>query len=219
MPSSSPTRLRTRPGELGCRAGLVADEEHGVAGSHARRRAQLLKPLRIQELGDRPLGLAVARARSSPGPARPGSWANATIWSKKLRGRPTAAGAGIARTTAPFSTAPGEDLEAGAAEHLGDVGDLRSGCAGPACRCRTSASRRDRRCRGNGVGRRPRQSGELRRTGRASPARPRRTRRPASRSSSRCRAGRTRPGCGRRARPRRESTARSGSSGRSPEIM
>ena len=48
---------------------------------------------------------------TQPRPGAPRLWAKATIWSKKLRGRPTAPGAGTARTTAPRSIAPANTLK------------------------------------------------------------------------------------------------------------
>ena len=102
-----------------------------------------------------------------------------TVLSKKLRDRSAAPGAGIARTTPPVGHRLREHRERpirGRARRRRRPG---SDCAGPACRCRTSPSRRRTGCAGNGGGgHRPVR--ELAKHARPAPARWPRTRRPAS---------------------------------------
>ena len=220
--SSSPD-LRRAPGpaNLSNFVRVAGDEEHRVAVLEAElRRGSRSVALRPEVLGDGPCAavlvlapedVAEARLAFAPAPRR-------SCGRRSARLPPPGAGIAHTRALRSFSIMPANDLEAGAAEVLGHVRPSRSGCAGPACRCRTSASPRRRGCAG--TARRHRLAvGELlehavhHRLDRGEHVLLRR------RSSSRRRAGRTRPASGRRARPRRGSRARSGSSGRSPTTI
>src|SRR4051812_48374411 len=156
-PSSSPTRVRTWPASLAAASALSQTKNTAspLARPAAWRSAASLSGSRNLAIG--PLASPSARA-THPRPGAPRLWAKLTIWSKKLRGRPTAPGAGTARTTAPQAGGPqaggeaphraeeaagpaarpgggegapppprldrpGEHLEAGSPERVGDVGD------------------------------------------------------------------------------------------------
>ena len=172
-PSSSPTWSRTGPASFGRRVRLVADEEHGVAGADARQRLEPRQRARRRGTWrSGPSAVAVVERRPSPGPARPRSARTPTIWSKKLRGWPAASGAGIARTTRALLDGAGEDLEVGAAEDLGDVGDLERVAQVRLVGAVVAASPRGRGCAGTAAAS-PCQSRRTPRTRRASPARSR----------------------------------------------
>ena len=192
-----------------------AEEEHRVALAQAHLR-------RIASVRSGPSALATGPAASMPPSGAPEDVAHPRQpLALGVGVHPVAEGAAAAARRrdradlgARLLQEPGEDLEARAAEMLGDDLHLdrvaQVGLVGAV----PAASRRGRRCAGTPASPAGRRRSPRRR--RASPARSPRRRRPAWRSSSPCRAGRTRRASGRRADPRRGSRARSGSSGRSP---
>ena len=145
-----PSRGARGAGELGRRSSASpADEEHRVAGASApsaRERRDASRRRGTWRSG--PWRLAVAEDDVAEAPARPALCAQSISLSKKLRGCSPRPAPGSPAPTPPGSIAFGEHLKPEPREDVGDVGDARAGCAGRACRCRTSASPRDRGCAG-----------------------------------------------------------------------